>query len=169
MHRVRKGSEVLPAIYAADQDPALIVLDLQIGATWAAWRTCMGIRNEEGVVHLPRIPVLMLLDRAVDDFLARRCDADGWLIKPLDAFRLRRAADALRAGGEFHEAGAHTARRAPPKRSGAASVAQPDLVERPHPSGTLALPPGCSAAWQRASFGTKRSWVQIPPPRPNAG
>jgi hypothetical protein len=26
-------------------------------------------------------------------------------------------------------------------------------------------PPGCSAAWQRASFGTKRSWVQIPPPR----
>ncbi|GAA2605757.1 hypothetical protein GCM10009863_19110 [Streptomyces axinellae] len=24
---------------------------------------------------------------------------------------------------------------------------------------------GCSAAWQRASFGTKRSWVQIPPPR----
>src|SRR5690606_20752280 len=26
-------------------------------------------------------------------------------------------------------------------------------------------PPGCGAAWQRASFGTKRSWVQIPPPR----
>src|SRR5690606_34175721 len=24
----------------------------------------------------------------------------------------------------------------------------------------------CGAAWQRASFGTKRPWVQIPPPRP---
>src|SRR5262245_30657239 len=28
--------------------------------------------------------------------------------------------------------------------------------------------PGCSAAWQRASFGTKRPWVQIPPPRPRS-
>ncbi len=34
----------------------------------------------------------MLLDRAHDVFLARRRDADGWIVKPLDAFRLRRAA-----------------------------------------------------------------------------
>ena len=29
----------------------------------------------------------MLLDRDADVFLARRSDADGWLVKPLDAFR----------------------------------------------------------------------------------
>ena len=29
--------------------------------------------------------------------------ADGWLIKPLDAFRIRRAAEAVLAGGEFRE------------------------------------------------------------------
>ena len=28
-----------------------------------------------------------------------------------------------------------------------------------------AVPSGCSAAWQRAAFGTQRPWVQIPPPR----
>ena len=46
----------------------------------------------------------MLLDRTADVFLAKRSDADGWLFKPLDSFRLRRAATALLAGGDFHEA-----------------------------------------------------------------
>ena len=45
----------------------------------------------------------MLLDRAVDTFLAHRSDADGWLIKPLDAFRLRQAAKALLDGGTWFE------------------------------------------------------------------
>jgi hypothetical protein len=45
----------------------------------------------------------MLLDREADIFLARRSDADGWLIKPIDAFRLRKAATALLAGGRFTE------------------------------------------------------------------
>src|SRR5690606_12932218 len=38
------------------------------------------------------------------------------------------------------------------------------------PGGSATIGPGdtsgCGAAWQRASFGTKRPWVQIPPPRP---
>jgi two-component system nitrate/nitrite response regulator NarL len=51
---------------------------------------------------VPHFPVLMLLDRSADLFLARRSMADGWLVKPLDAFRLRRAAEALLAGGEYH-------------------------------------------------------------------
>jgi hypothetical protein len=45
----------------------------------------------------------MLLDRAADVFLARRSEADGWLIKPIDAFRLRKAAFALMGGGSYHE------------------------------------------------------------------
>ena len=53
--------------------------------------------------RLPDTAVLMLLDRQADVFLARRSDADGWLVKPLDAFRVRRAADALLAGGAYHD------------------------------------------------------------------
>jgi hypothetical protein len=45
----------------------------------------------------------MLLDRAADMHLARRSGAEGWLVKPLDALRLRRAADALVAGGRYTE------------------------------------------------------------------
>ena len=45
----------------------------------------------------------MLLDRSADLHLARRCGADGWLIKPLDPLRLRRAAEAILAGGRYTE------------------------------------------------------------------
>ena len=41
----------------------------------------------------------MLLDRVADVHLAKRCGADGWLIKPLDPLRLRRAARAVAGGG----------------------------------------------------------------------
>jgi hypothetical protein len=45
----------------------------------------------------------MLLDRDVDAFLANRAEADGWLVKPIDSFRLRRAATALLAGDRYEE------------------------------------------------------------------
>jgi hypothetical protein len=41
----------------------------------------------------------MLLDRAPDVFLARRSNADAWLVKPLDPVPLRRAARAAQAAG----------------------------------------------------------------------
>jgi DNA-binding response OmpR family regulator len=100
VHRVRAGEAVLPAIL--ETEPDLVILDLQIG-NMGGMATCMAIRNEEGADRLPITAVLMLLDRAADAFLARRADADGWLVKPLDSFRLRRAAQALLDGGSLYE------------------------------------------------------------------
>lgn len=100
VHRVRSGREVVPAV--KQLDPDLVVLDLQIG-NMGGMATCLSLRSEEGAGRLERRAVLMLLDRQADIFLARRADADGWLVKPLDAFRIRRAAEALLAGGEYHE------------------------------------------------------------------
>ncbi len=100
VERVHSGREVVGAV--ADLDPDLVVLDLQIG-NMGGMATCLSLRSEEGAGRLEPRPVLMLLDRMADVFLARRSDADGWLVKPLDALRLRRAAEALRAGGEYHE------------------------------------------------------------------
>jgi hypothetical protein len=42
--------------------------------------------------------VLMLLDRQADVFLAKRSGAEGWIVKPLDAFSLRNAATAILEG-----------------------------------------------------------------------
>ncbi len=97
---VRNGKDVVPALRAVEAD--LVVLDLQIG-NMGGMATCMEIRLEAGADRLCDPGVLMLLDRAADVFLAQRCDADGWLIKPLDAFRLRRAADAIIRGETYRE------------------------------------------------------------------
>jgi DNA-binding response OmpR family regulator len=100
MRRLRAGRDVLPAVAAST--PALVVLDLQIG-NMGGMATCLMLRQEEGAGRLPRVPILMLLDREADVFLARRSEADGWLIKPIDAFRLREAATALVDGGAYQE------------------------------------------------------------------
>ena len=100
VHRVRSGREVVPAVKRLEPD--LVVLDLQIG-NMGGMATCLSLRSEEGAGRLEPRSILMLLDRTADVFLARRADADGWLVKPLDAFRIRRAAEALLAGGTHHE------------------------------------------------------------------
>jgi len=98
--RVREGVHVLPAVH--ELTPDLVVLDLQIG-NMGGMAACMNLRLDESVDRLPHIQVLMLLDRDVDAFLSNRAEADGWIVKPLDAFRLRKAATALLAGDRYEE------------------------------------------------------------------
>lgn len=97
-----RGAEVLPAAANADQAPDLAVLDMQIGKMGGV-ATCMELRLDEGAGRLPRIPVLVLLDRRADVFLARSAGADGWLLKPLNPIRLARAVKALLAGGRYED------------------------------------------------------------------
>lgn len=100
--RVRTGAEVADAVRM--HQPDLVVLDMQIG-NMGAMAVTSHLRAEAGMGRLPDTSVLVLLDREADVFLARRSDADGWTIKPLDAFRLRRAARALLAGDVYEEHG----------------------------------------------------------------
>jgi DNA-binding response OmpR family regulator len=94
------GTQVLPAVAA--HRPDLVVLDLQIG-NMGGMATCLDLRLEQAAGRLPAVPVLMLLDRRADVFLARRAQADGWVVKPLDPIRLRRAIRELLAGGRFED------------------------------------------------------------------
>ena len=84
------------------QVPDLAILDLQVGSM-GGMAVTMALRLDESAGAVPHVKVLMLLDRAADMHLARRSGAEGWLVKPLDALRLRRAADALAAGGRYTE------------------------------------------------------------------
>ena len=97
---VRSGYDVTHAV--KQQTPDLAVLDLQIG-NMGGMAVTMSLRLDESVDALPPVPVLMLLDRRADVNLARRSGADGWLVKPLDPLRLRRAAKAIAAGGTYIE------------------------------------------------------------------
>ena len=101
LRSVRAGVDVLPAVQA--KLPDLVVLDLQIG-NMGGMATSMHLRLEEGAGRLGAVPVLMLLDRRPDVFLAKRSEADGWLIKPLDAIRIRKAVRALLDGGRYEDA-----------------------------------------------------------------
>lgn len=98
--RVRAGRDVLAAVRQVAPD--LVVLDLQIG-NMGGVATALGLRNEESAGRLDPTTILMLLDRTADVFISQQAQADGWLVKPLDALRLRRAATALLDGGTYTE------------------------------------------------------------------
>jgi DNA-binding response OmpR family regulator len=101
LRSVRAGVDLLPAVQT--HLPDLVVLDLQVG-NMGGMAACLNLRLEEGAGRLEHVPVLMLLDRRPDVFLARRSEADGWLLKPLDALRVRKATNALLAGERYEDA-----------------------------------------------------------------
>ena len=94
------GRDVSRAI--KQRTPDLAVLDLQCGSM-GAMAVTMDLRLDHSDGRSPLVPVLMLLDRIADVHLAKRSGAQGWLIKPLDSLRLRRAADEIVAGNHWHE------------------------------------------------------------------
>lgn len=82
--------------------PELVILDLQTG-NQGGMATCMELRLEQDMGRIPDFPILMLLDRDDDVFLAKRAASDGWLIKPVEPFRLRQAVKALLEGGTYFQ------------------------------------------------------------------
>lgn len=75
-------------------NPDLLIVDLQIG-NMGGIAVTMDLRLEESGGRLPHFPVLLLLEREADRFLARRADAEAMLVKPLDVGVLRRTVKQL--------------------------------------------------------------------------
>ena len=98
--RITEGRDVSEAV--SQLEPELVLLDLQIG-TKGGVASCIDLRHDIAMGRSKPTKVLMLLDRDADRWIARQAEADGWLIKPLDAFRLRRAAMACLAGEAVFE------------------------------------------------------------------
>jgi DNA-binding response OmpR family regulator len=96
----REGRVVVDVV--AEREPDLAILDLQVGSK-GGMAVTMALRLDESAGMLPHVPVIMLLDRRADVFLARRCGAEGWLIKPLDPLRIKRAVAAVMAGDTYFE------------------------------------------------------------------
>ena len=97
---VRAGADVRNAV--SSQSPELVILDLQIG-NMGGMATCMDLQLEIGAGRIADVPILMLLDRSAAVYLARQAGAQGWLVKPLDSFRLKVASVKLLAGEDMRD------------------------------------------------------------------
>jgi DNA-binding response OmpR family regulator len=95
---VTTGPEVIT--FVGEESPDVVIVDMQMG-NMGGMAVCLELRLQESYDALDHIPVLMLLDRRPDVFLARRSGAEGWLVKPLDPLRLRRAVNALLDDGTY--------------------------------------------------------------------
>jgi DNA-binding response OmpR family regulator len=84
---VERGQDVRDVVAA--RHPDLVILDLQIG-NMGGFAVAIDLHLEASAERLPDVPVLLLLDREHDRFLARRASVEGALVKPIDSGTLRR-------------------------------------------------------------------------------
>lgn len=83
----------LAATRAEEEEPDAAVVDLQVGSMggMAITRSLKALAADNGEV----VPVVLLLDRSADAFLARRAGAGAWVRKPFTAFELRGAIESV--------------------------------------------------------------------------
>lgn len=84
---VTRGQEVLQAV--KEHDPDLVILDLNIG-NMGGIAVAIDLHLEESGGRVEHVPILLLLDREADRFLAKRAGAEADLVKPVDPGTLRR-------------------------------------------------------------------------------
>ena len=89
---VTRGQDVRDIVAA--HEPDLVVLDMQIG-NMGGVAVAIDLRLEASAGRVPDVPILLLLDREADRFLAKRGDADAELVKPVDPGTLRRTVERL--------------------------------------------------------------------------
>ncbi len=85
-----------------EDPPDLIIADSQIG-NMGGIAIAHDVKLEESYGRIGRVGIIILLDRRADVHLAKRSGADGWIIKPLDTFRIRTAVEQVLGGARFED------------------------------------------------------------------
>lgn len=86
----RRGQDARIAV--AEHAPDVAFVDMQVG-NMGGFAITIDLHLESGAGRIPSVPVILLLDRVADRFLARRADADVALVKPVTTADLRTAAE----------------------------------------------------------------------------
>ncbi len=94
------GNELMELL--KEESPDLVILDLQI-TNMGATAITLDIRLGERAKSINPTRVLVLLDRRADVFMTRRSGADGFLIKPLDSLKIKKAVNAVLKSGRFED------------------------------------------------------------------
>lgn len=74
------------------EQPDALVIDLQV-ASMGGMAIARELNQQAALNDTDSVPVVLLLDRAADSFLAKRAGVAGWVIKPFTAHDLRTAID----------------------------------------------------------------------------
>ena len=77
-----------------DDDVDVVVVDLQVGAM-GGMAVTRAVRAATATGTDLGVPVVLLLDRSADTFLARRAGAAAWVTKPFSAGELEAAIDTV--------------------------------------------------------------------------
>ncbi len=75
-----------------EHDPAAVVIDLQIGSM-GGMAIARELHQQAALNDESEVPVVLLLDRAADSFLAKRAGVAGWVTKPFTAHDIRTAVE----------------------------------------------------------------------------
>jgi DNA-binding response OmpR family regulator len=111
---VTRGQDVRDAV--AEHHPDLVILDLQIG-NMGGIAVAIDLHLEESGGRLPHVPILLLLDREADRFLAKRAAVDGELVKPVDPGTLRRSVKRIVGRGNDPDSHVSHSSRDQPQRN----------------------------------------------------
>ena len=74
---------------AIKHPPTAVLVDMQVGSM-GGMAVVRRLREAMSMGILPTAPVILMLDRAADQFIAKRSGADRFLIKPFTAQEMRR-------------------------------------------------------------------------------
>jgi DNA-binding response OmpR family regulator len=74
---------------AIDHPPDAIVIDMQVGSM-GGMAVIRRLRDAIAMGEIEQVPLVLLLDRVVDEFIAKRAGADRALVKPFTAQAFRR-------------------------------------------------------------------------------
>ena len=92
-HELVETADPRTAAFAAREHAVdVVVVDLQV-ASMGGMAVTRDVRARFGMAGESSPPVVMLLDRAADGFLAKRAGADAWVVKPFTPRQLRDALD----------------------------------------------------------------------------
>ena len=74
------------------EKPDAVVIDLQV-ASMGGMAIARELHQQAALNETTEVPVVLMLDRAADSFLAKRAGVAGWVTKPFTAHDLRTAVE----------------------------------------------------------------------------
>jgi DNA-binding response OmpR family regulator len=79
------------------EQPDAVVIDLQVGSM-GGMAIARELHQQAAMAEIDSVPVVLLLDRKADSFLAKRSGVAAWVTKPFTAHDIRTAVESAIAG-----------------------------------------------------------------------